>query len=79
MYGTMFFFIYLGLFYYLFYGLTFGPEIIWSVIIAWGAMYLIMGLVVIPIAYKKLYYKHINNIKESLEELKEFEEPEAMS
>ena len=73
MYGTIFFFIYLGAWYYLFYRLTIGAEIVWVVIITLGTFYLIMGLVAIPFLYKKLYYKHINRIKESLNELKEFE------
>jgi len=32
------------------------------------------GLIGIPLLYKKLYFNNINRIKESLKELKEFEE-----
>ena len=73
MYGIIIGIVYLAIWYYLYYQLLFGSEIIWGFIIFMIAMCLAVGLL-IPVAYKKLYYNHINRIKESLEELKEFEE-----
>ena len=73
MYGIVIGLIYLGIWYYLYYKLIFGSEIIWGFIIFMIAMCLIVGFS-IPALYKKLYYNNINRIKESLKELKEFEE-----
>ena len=73
MYGIVIGVIYLGIWYYLYYKLIFGSEIIWGFIIFMIAMCLIVGFS-IPHLYKKLYYNNINRIKESLKELKEFEE-----
>jgi hypothetical protein len=74
MYGTIVFFVYLGIWYYLYYKLIFGAEIVWVYIIFVTTIYLTMGLIGIPVLYKKLYYNNINRIKKNLEELKEFEE-----
>ena len=72
MYGIVIGVIYLSIWYYLYYKLTIGTEIVWGLIIFMIAMCAAVGLIV-PVAYKKLYYNHINQIKESLKELKEFE------
>ena len=74
MYGTIVFFVYLGVWYYLYYKLIFGSEIVWEFILFMAAIYLCFGLIGIPTLYKKLYYNNINRIKECLAELKEFEE-----
>jgi len=66
-------FVYLGIWYYLDYKLTLGSEINWALIIFMIAMCLVF-LIAVPVLYKKLYFNHINRIKESLKELKEFEE-----
>jgi hypothetical protein len=73
MYGMIIGIIYLGIWYFLYYKLIFGSEIVWGFIIFMAAMCLAVGFSV-PALYKKLYYNHINRIKESLKELKEFEE-----
>ena len=72
-YGIIVCIVYLGIWYYLFYKLWFGSEIVWSFIIFMIVMCLVAGLS-IPFLYKKVYYNNINRIKESLKELKEFEE-----
>ena len=72
-YGMIFFIVYLGIWYYLYYKLILGSEIFWPIIIMMIFMCL-GGLIAIPILYKKLYFNNINRIKESLNELKEFEE-----
>ena len=74
LYGTIIFFIYLGIWYYLYYRLIFGSEIVWGFIIFMAMIYLAGGLIGIPALYKKLYYNNINQLKKSLEELKEFEQ-----
>jgi hypothetical protein len=73
MYGIIGAIVYLGIWYFLYYKLIFGSEIIWGFIIFMIVMVVIVGLL-IPFLYKKLYYSHINRIKENLAELKEFEE-----
>ena len=73
MYGIVGAVVYLGIWYYFFYILSFGSEIVWGFIIFMIVMCVIVALI-IPILYKKLYYNNINSIKESLKELKEFEE-----
>ena len=73
MYGMIFFFVFMGIWLYLHYKLTFGSEIIEGFIIYSIVLYLI-GLSAIPWLYKKLYYNNIKRIKENLKELKEFEE-----
>jgi hypothetical protein len=73
LYGTVVFFVYLGIWYFLYYKLIFGSEIIWAFIIFIAIIYFTFGLIGIPLLYKKLYYNNINRIKESLKELKEFE------
>jgi len=74
LYGTIGFFLYTGIWLYLHYKLYFGSEVIWGYIIYMIVIYLAGGLFMIPYLYKKLYYNNINRIKESLKELKEFEE-----
>jgi hypothetical protein len=74
LYGTIVFFVFLGIWYFLYYKLMFGSEIIWWFIIYIAAIYLAGGLIGIPYLYKKLYYNNINQINESLKELKEFEQ-----
>ena len=73
MYGMIFFIVYLGIWYYLYYKLIIGSEIVWSLIIFMIIMCL-GGLITITFLYKKLYFNNIDRIKESLKELKEFEE-----
>ena len=72
-YGTIIGIVYLGIWYFLYYKLLFGSEIEWIVIIFMSGMCIAVGIA-IPFLYKKIYYKHINRIKESLKDLKEFEE-----
>ncbi|MCL1821717.1 MAG: hypothetical protein FWG22_02720 [Prolixibacteraceae bacterium] len=72
MYGVIIGVVYLSIWYYLYYKLTVGSEIVWGIIIFMIAMCVAVGFF-IPVAYKKLYYNHISQIKESLKELKEFE------
>ena len=72
-YGIIFFILFMGVWLYLYYKLYFGSEIIWGFIIYEIVIYL-TGLIAIPVLYKKLYFNRINQIKESLKELKEFEE-----
>ena len=72
LYGMIGACIYMGIWGYLSYTLSFGSEIIWGFIIYIIILYL-ATLIAIPFAYKKLFYKHINRIKESLQELKEFD------
>ena len=65
--------VYLGIWYYLYYRLIIGSEIVWSLIIY--MIILCLGVLIsVPFLYKKLYFNNINRIKQSLEELKEFEE-----
>ena len=73
-YGTIVFFVYLGIWYYLYYKLIFGSETHWFFIVFLAIVYLSGGLFLIPFLYKKLYYNNINRIRENLKELKEFEE-----
>jgi hypothetical protein len=72
MYGTMFFIIYMVIWMSLFCRLSFGPEIIWIIIVFYIIVFLV-ALISIPILYKLFYYNNINRIKENLRELKEFE------
>jgi len=72
MYGMIYFVVYLGIWYYLYYTLIFGSEIFWPLIIFMIGM-CIAGLIGIPFLYRKLYFNNINKITESLKELKEFE------
>jgi low affinity Fe/Cu permease len=74
LYGMIIFFVYMGVWYYLYYKLIFGVKIVWAFIIFMAVLYVTLGLIVLPILYKKLYYNDINRIKKNLEELKEFEE-----
>ena len=72
-YGIIFFVIYMPIWLFLYYKLAFGDEIIWAFIIYIGVIYVI-GIISLPILYKKLYYNNINKIKESLRELEEFDQ-----
>jgi len=73
MYAAPVGFVYLGIWYYLYYRLIIGSEIVWSLIIF--MIILCLGVLIgVPFLYKKLYFNNINRIKQSLEELKEFEE-----
>ena len=65
--------VYLIIWYYLYYRLNYGSEINWGIIIFMIIMCLMIPIVM-PILLKKLYFNNINRIKESLKELKEFEE-----
>ncbi len=71
-FGMILFIVYLAIWYFLYYKLTFGDEIVWFLIIYMAVLYT-LGLIAIPILYKKIYYRHINKIKESLKELEEFD------
>ncbi|MDL2323378.1 hypothetical protein LJC52_05255 [Bacteroidales bacterium OttesenSCG-928-A17] len=73
--GIVFFVIYMAIWMFFYYKLIFGDEIIWGFIIYMIAVGLI-GLAAIPYLYKKMYYKNINKVKESIEELEEFEQDE---
>ena len=73
MYGIVIGVVYLGIWYFLYYRLIFGSEVNWFFIIFMITMCVVVG-VSVPSLYKKLYYNNINRIKESLKELKEFEE-----
>jgi hypothetical protein len=72
LYGTIIGVVYLIIWYYLYYKLIFGSEINWVFIIFMTGMCIAVGIG-IQVLYKKLYFNHINRIKESLIELKEFE------
>ncbi|MDR1370599.1 MAG: hypothetical protein LBJ72_10835 [Dysgonamonadaceae bacterium] len=71
-YGIAIFIVYMAIWYYLYYKLIFGDEIVWWFIIFTAAVY-VAGIIAIPKLYKKLYYDNINKIKENLKELEEFE------
>jgi len=73
MYDKFFMIFYVGIWYYLYYKLVFGSKIIWAFIIFMIIMCLVLA-VTIPFLYKKLYDNNIDRIKESLKELKEFED-----
>ena len=73
MYGITFGIVYLGFWYYLFYKIIIGNEIVWGLIIFMFLMCIAVGFFT-PFLLKKLYFNHINQIQESLNELKEFEE-----
>ncbi len=72
-YGIIIFVVYMAVWYYLYYKLIFGDEIIWPFIITMGGVY-VGGMIAIPLLYKKLYYNNINKIKENLKELEEFDQ-----
>lgn len=74
--GMIFFAVFGGIWLYLSCKLSFGSEVTgWLInyIIAIAILYLI-GLIAMLFFYKKRYINNINRIKESLKELKEFEE-----
>jgi hypothetical protein len=73
MYGVIIGVVYLSIWYYLYYRLIYGSEIVWGIIIMMIGMCVAVGCFV-PVLYKKLYYRRIHQINESLKELKEFEE-----
>jgi len=65
--------VFIGSYAFFTYKVSFGTELHWGTIIL-VAMIFLGTLVAMPFMYKKLYYKRINQIKESLKELEEFEE-----
>jgi len=71
-FGLFFFASYMGTWSFFRYKQEFGLEIHLSIIIFLIAICL-LGLIGIFVLYKKLYYNRLNQIKESLKELKEFE------
>ena len=71
--GIMSFILFLGVWMFFFYKLTFGDKIIWGFIIYMIVLFFI-GLAAIPYLYKKMYYKNINKVKAGIRELEEFEE-----
>jgi hypothetical protein len=73
-YGTIWFIVFLGTWYFLFYQLifVFFQEIVWEFIIIMAG-YVVIGAFVIQLLFKKLFYKNIKKIQESLDELKVFE------
>jgi len=71
--GMTFGITYLAIWYYLYYKLIIGSEIVWWLIIYMICLCIAVSIG-IPFLYKKLYINNINRIKASLEELKEFEE-----
>ena len=73
MYGIVIGVVYLAIWYFLYYKLIFGSEVNWFFIIFMITMCVVVG-VSVPFLYEKLYYNNINRIKDSLKELKEFEE-----
>ena len=72
-YGMTFGVTYLAIWYYSYYKLIIGSEIVWWLIIYMICLCIAVSIG-IPFLYKKLYINNINRIKASLEELKEFEE-----
>jgi len=72
-YGMPFGITYLVIWYYMYYKLIIGSEIVWWIIIYMICLCIAVSIG-IPFLYKKLYINNINRIKASLEELKEFEE-----
>ena len=66
-------FVLLAAFFVIDYRHLFGSEIVWSQII-FGIVVILAATVFTPFLYKKLYHKHIEQIKQSLKELEEFEE-----
>ncbi len=72
-YGIIVFIVYMAIWYFLYYKLIFGKEIIWWFIIYTGVIYL-AGIMLIPLMYRKLYHRNIHKIKMNLRELEEFEQ-----
>ena len=73
--GILGFIVFLGIWMPLYYKLAFGNEIRWGFIIYMIVIF-VLGLLAIPYLYKKLYYKNISKVKESVKELEEFEQDE---
>ena len=73
LYSMIFGFVYMPLWLYFGYKLYFGWCCNLQLIITYTIYYLSV-LIITPFILKKLYYSHIDQIKESLQELKEFEE-----
>jgi len=73
LFGLIFSIVYLGIWYFLYYHLLLGSTIVWPLIIFMISMCIVVSIAV-PVLYKKLYFNHIDRIKENLKELKEFEE-----
>jgi hypothetical protein len=67
-------FFYFGIGFYFTYKLTLGSKIVWWFIIYLIVIHIINTFILIPYVNKKIYHNHINRIKESLKDLKEFEE-----
>ena len=73
LYGTVWFVAYIGSYAFFTYKVGYGTELVWGIIIP-VAIIFFGGWFLIHLLYKKLYYKRINQIKESLKELEEFEQ-----
>jgi len=71
--ATVLVFALLSAFFVIDYRYLFGSEVIWSQII-FGIVVVLAVTAFTPFLYKKLYNKHIEQIKQSLKELEEFEE-----
>jgi len=65
--------LFLSTFFYFDYRQIHGSEIVWPIIIA-GSTIIFISVVLTLFLYNKFYNKRINQIKESLKELEEFEE-----
>ena len=72
LYSSIFGFIYMPIWLYFGYKLYFGNMCTLQLIITYTGYYL-LALSTTPFVMKKLYYNRINQIKESLQELEEFE------
>jgi len=73
LFGIAWFFVYIGSYAFLTYKVSLGTEFLWGTIIP-IAMLFLGTPVAMHFLYKKLYYKRISQIKESLKELEEFEQ-----
>jgi hypothetical protein len=72
LYGTIGVILFLGTWMFFYYKLFFGSEIVWGFII-YMIVLLVGGVCGLQIFFKKVYYKNIKKIQESLNELKVFE------
>jgi len=72
LYSSIFGFIYMPIWLYFGYKLYFGSMCTLQLILTYTGYYL-LSLTIMPFVMKKLYYNQINQIKESLQELEEFE------
>jgi len=73
--GILGFIVFITIWMFLFYKLTFGDEIVWGFII-YLIVLILLGVAAIPFLYKKLYYKNISKVQENIKELEEFEQGE---